>query len=455
VAIIGGGLAGLAAAVALADRGWQIELWEARRRLGGRAGSFRDPHSGELVDHCQHVAMGCCTAMLDLLRRTGLADLLRRDRTLHFFASDGRRYDVAGARWLPPPLHLAPSLLRLGYLTFSERWGIARSLLRLRKLRDAESPDSRTVAAWLDQQSQSPAAIEGFWRVVLVSALGESLERVSLAAARKVFVDGFMSTRDAYEILVPRVPLDELYGQRLIEWLVARGARVHLGERVRQVVGDAGQATHLELADGRHVRFEVVILAVPWRQVAPLVDDRLKQQWPGLANLERIESSPITAVHLTYDRPITDLPHAVLIGRLSQWLFARPAASPRDVSIPRDYDYQVVISASGELRERSAQSIAAQVQAELADVFPEAATATLVKSRVVTQREAVFSVQPGAEQYRPDQQTPIANLMLAGDWTNTLWPSTMESAVRSGYLAAGRVLERAGEQHNLSDWRDG
>ena len=217
MAVVGGGLAGLAAAAALAERGVRVELFEARRQLAGRAGSFRDPATGELVDHCQHVSMGCCTNLADFCRRTGIADCFRRDSRLHFFAPDGRRYDLAANRWLPAPLHLAPSFLRLGYLTLGERLAIARALWKLARMPRCITTHTMTAAdqlsaskgewsmpatepfttagEWLRRNGQSEQSIKLFWEPVLISALGESLERAGPAYARKVFVDGFMVSR--------------------------------------------------------------------------------------------------------------------------------------------------------------------------------------------------------------------------------------------------------------------
>ena len=197
VAIVGGGLAGLAAAVALAERGIRIELFEARKKLGGRAGSYVDRTTGERIDHCQHVAMGCCTNYLDFCRRTGTLELFARHDRLHFFGPDGRRSDLSAARWLPPPLHLAGSLVGLKYLSLADKLAIGQAMLRLMRLKAADPANEKTVLAWLRDQRQSQPAIERFWQVVLVSALGESLDRSSLPAARKVFRDGFLAHRDA------------------------------------------------------------------------------------------------------------------------------------------------------------------------------------------------------------------------------------------------------------------
>jgi squalene-associated FAD-dependent desaturase len=458
IAIIGGGLAGLAAAVALAGKGLPIELYEGRRRLGGRATSFYDSASGEWIDHCQHVGMGCCTNLIDFCRRTGLAEFFRRDRVLCFFGPDGRCCPFRASRWLPAPLHLLPAFWRLRYLSFGERLGIVRAVWELARLgtraapdfvnRDVlnETVDRMGVWAWLFFQRQSTRAIELFWSVVLVSALGEELEKASLWHARKVFVDGFLSAREAYEIDVPRVPLGELYGERLQSWLEQHGVSLHLGTEVKRIVGNDSGITHIELADGSRREVAAALAAVTWKRVRGLFDDALLARLPEIARVDEIDSAPITAVHLWFDREITPLPHAVLVGRLSQWLFNRGQAAETSEA---GYYYQVIISASRSLAGRDRAQVVDEIIGELASIWPVAKEAKLLRWRMVTEQAAVFSVRPGIDQLRPPQQSSLRNLAFAGDWTRTGWPSTMEGAVRSGYLAAEAILKILGRAERI------
>ena len=442
VAVVGGGLAGLAAAVRLAEQGLHVEVFEARPRLGGRAASFRDPKSGMLVDRCQHVSMRCCTALADLCRRTGMADCFQRHRRLHFFGPDGTRCDFAAAWWLPAPLHLLPALLRLKYLCLRDRLGIARAMFRLARDQTGKVDETTTVGAWLRAQGQSEAAIAGFWSVVLRNALAETVDRASLAAARKVFVDGFLASRRAYELELPTMPLAELFDHRLGDWLTNRGVTVHRGCRVRRIDGDGRRAAGLVLGDGSQREFDFFVLAVPWHRVSKLLSSPILEAIPALGDLSQIQPVPITAIHLWFDRPITDLPHAVLVGRLGQWVF-------RDEEIARQarpLHYQVVISGSGELNQRRREEVLAQVRSELEAIWPAARAAQLVRWRMVTEPAAVFSMRPGIQRLRPPQQTPVANLALAGDWTATGWPATMEGAVRSGNSAAEVTLRAAADR---------
>ena len=440
IVIVGGGLAGMAAALALSDKEVEVTLLEAKRCLGGRAGSFDDPLTTETVDHCQHVALGCCIKFLDFCRRTGIASYFRRDRTLRFLSQAGRRCDFTSSAWLPAPLHLGPAFWGLKFLSWRSRVAVARSMRAL--LYRSSSSSDMTTLAWLHEQRQPAEAIEQFWSIVLVSALGESLERASVRAARKVLIDGFAANREAYHLLVPTLPLGELYEQHVAPYLSGRGVKIRLSAPVSRLLDNGQRITGIELASGDTLSAEHVIIALPWRAATRVLQSSiaafLSEPW------QRIESSPITGVHLWFDRPVTDLLHAVLVGRLSQWLFAR-GNGDENVSAAQRHYYQVVISASRMLTGRLASDVIAEVVSDLQAVFPASHEARLLQSRVVTQPEAVFSVTPEFEALRPPQATAIPGLSLAGDWTTTGWPATMESAIRSGYLAANAATVSLGQ----------
>lgn len=445
IAIVGGGLAGLAAAVALSGRGWQVELHEARRFLGGRASSFADPESDELVDYCQHVSLGCCTNLAHLCQTTGLADAFERVNRLHFLGPDGRQHDLATSRWLPAPLHLGPSFLRMGFLSLGERCSIARTLWKLARCKP-RADDPQTIGNWLQRHGQSARAIERFWSVVLVSALGESVDRAALEPARKVFVDGFMATRQGYEVLIPRLPLREIFSTRLHDWLRRRGVVLHLNAPVTRINvaldGGVPRATGLTRAE-RNEDFDAVVVAVPWRRVGELlasVPASVAIPWSGASHLR---ASPITGVHLWFDRPVVPLPHAVLVGRLSQWVFCPPWRASDARQAEGQY-CQVVVSASRDLAGRDRQEIVREVRADLTSIWPAVASATLQRSRVVTDPSAVFSASPDSIQHRPGCDVGIRGLALAGDWIRTGWPATMEGAVRSGFGAAEVLLRQFG-----------
>lgn len=251
---------------------------------------------------------------------------------------------------------------------------------------------------------------------------------MSLAAARKVAVDGFLAHGDAADLLVPTAPLGDLFGDRLVAWLRARGTVVRTATAVTGFDRSGGRIEAVRCG-GEAVACAAAVVSVPWRQAARLLPDLVPDAD------ERLTGSPITAVHLWFDRDVVDLPHAVLVGRVSQWVFRAEAAAGH---------CQVVISASRGLLGGDRERLRDTVVAELREIFPRARDATLLESRIVTDPTAVLSVRPGVEAVRPGPVTPLANLFLAGDWTATGWPSTMEGAIRSGRLAAEAVGRRLG-----------
>jgi squalene-associated FAD-dependent desaturase len=444
IVIVGGGLAGLAAAAALAPRGFRVTVLESRPRLGGRASSFTDQTTGATIDNCQHVSLGCCTNWQHFCRTTGLSEALRWERRMHFIGPDGRVNRFAAAP-LPAPFHLLPAFARLNYLSLRDKWSLAWGLRALARIRpDARS--SQPFSEWLTEHGQTPATIERVWHVVLVSALSETLDRIDVQQARKVFVDAFLAHRDAWEMQVPAVPLDELYSGRLQQWLEGHSASVRVQAGVGRVVFREGGAAGVVLRNAEELPAEHVILAVPHYLVASLLPDEMVAQL-NLSQLEQIESAPISSAHLWFDRPLTELPHAVFVNRLSQWVFNRAATEGADEQ--GRYYYQVVISASRDLRGRAQDDVLAEVVSDLALAWPAARAARLEHARLVTEHKAVISVRPGSDAWRPPQETSVPGLHLAGDWTRTGWPSTMEGAVRSGYLAAESVLRQAGRPERL------
>jgi squalene-associated FAD-dependent desaturase len=431
VLIIGGGLAGLAAASALALRRFQVTVVESRNRLGGRASSFTDTASGQIIDACQHVSMGCCTQFAHFCRSVGIDQFLSPQPTLFFMTPD-RRVSRFGADPLPVPFHLARSLFRVHYLTLGDKIRIGWGMLSLLR---ADPEDDQPLLPWLKKHRQNQRTIDRFWGVVLVSALNESIDRLGLKYARKVFRDGFLGHRKGFEVSIPTVPLARLYGEELLGWFAKQGASIETNAGVRQFEMTDGRISGVQLRDGRVLRADWYISAVPFDRLLDLLPTEVVDSHDEFSRLRNLEVSPITSVHLWFDRKITDLPHVVLVDCLGHWLFNRG-------EIARGEHYlQVVISASHSLRNLGREEIQRQIVAELAHVFPQSAKATLLRGRVVTEQRATFSPAPGVDRWRPTQKTPIPNLVIAGDWTATGWPATMEGAVRSGYLAAEQVRD--------------
>jgi squalene-associated FAD-dependent desaturase len=456
VVIVGGGLAGLAAAACLVNRGLQITLLESRPRLGGRASSFQDPTTGELVDNCQHVSMACCTNLADFCRRVGIDAMLLRVPELVFLDREGK-ISRFRAGLGPAPFHLAGSVLWASFLGVGDKLRLVRGLAQLACSHDLR-PDE-PFENWLLRHGQGQRAIKLFWETVLVSALNERIEQIDVWHARKVFLDGFLRNRNAFQLEIPLVPLGELYGIRLENWLLEHGVTVRLTTGVRTVEQDEdGSVCGVALRSGESLAADFVVLAVPFNRVRGLIPEAMRSGLPTLANLDSLRASPITGVHCWFDRPVCPFDHVVTPGRLIQWVFNHTAIqgrvapslvsgtglASREHVVPKggaSQYLQIVISASYDLLTCDKAAIRDAVISELAEIWPAAKAARLLRWWVVTEHGATFAVRPGVDALRPPQHTPVDGLLLAGDWTYTGWPATMEGAVRSGYLAAQEVLK--------------
>jgi squalene-associated FAD-dependent desaturase len=439
VCIIGGGLAGLAAATALAPYGFDVSLLESRGRLGGRAGSFQDAVTGQLLDTCQHVSMGCCTNFAHFCRRVGINNLLQPQQRLHFMTPDCRM-SVFRADPVPAPLHLARSFWNAHYLTFQEKLRIALGLVALGR---SPAEDDPPFHEWLLAHRQTQRAIDRFWGMVLTSALNETPDRIGLRYARKVFVDGFLRHRRGFEICLPTVPLGRLYGAELLSWLEKHGVQLTLNASAKEVRISGSRVDALAMRHGENIRATWYITAVPFDRLLDLLPLEVSDAHECFRNLRCLETSPITSVHLWYDRPILDVPHVTLVDCIGQWVFNRGKVAGGE------YYLQVVVSASRQFRGLKHEEVEQRIVAELAGLFPQALPAALRRARVITEHGATFSAVPGVDRWRPRQDSPLSNLFLAGDWTATGWPATMEGAVRSGYLAAEALLRRVGREESL------
>jgi zeta-carotene desaturase len=451
VIVIGGGLAGLAAGVALAESGWRVRLFEQRPFLGGRATSYVLP-DGEHVDNCQHVTLGCCTNLDDFYRRVGSADKVKFFGRLVFLDPQGRRGEMQ-AGVLPAPFHMTGSFAAFAPLSLADKVSIGRAMLSILISRgqpaDLAEPGGISMLEWLKRRGQSKGAIERFWRVVLVSALDEELDRTDARYGIDVFWKAFLSNRSGYRVGVPAVPLADLYDGCKVA-IERKGGEVVLRAPARAVRVEVGALTGVEFAAGRVESADAYVFAVPHTAVAELFVPLRAQLGELLANLGRIAVSPITGVHFWFDRPVMTEPFLTLIDANTQWIFNKTAlyglsngASPATAS--QTQYLQLVISASYGLLQKPRQEIIDLCLAEVRQALPAAREAQLVKATVIKEAAATFSPYPGVDRLRPKQETPLEGLYLAGDWTDTGWPATMEGAVRSGYLAAEAVLRNSGE----------
>jgi squalene-associated FAD-dependent desaturase len=445
VAVIGGGLAGLAAGTALAESGFRVTLFERRPYLGGRASSYQHPGTGEVVDNCQHVLLGCCTNLIEFYHRIGVEDRIRWYERMTFLEPGGRA-SVIEPTSLPAPLHTAPSFLRASCLNLSDKLSVAAGLAALTPIAPHDTGES--FLQWLKRHGQTERAIDRFWKTVLVSALNEEIDRISVPYAAQVMRESFLKSRTAGRMGIPTVPLTELYN-RAGDYITARGGDVRFrtsAESFRAEFADVKL-----LLPGGEESFDFVIPAVPFDVLSRMLPDTTAAE-PLRQILSRFETSPITGIHLWFDRQITDLDHAVLLDRTIQWMFHKSkllngrAQGSNAGAVEHNSYVELVVSSSKTLVEKSRQDIIDLALVELREFFPGAREANLVKATVIKEVHATYSPRPGIESFRPSPETVWPRIFLAGDWTATGWPATMEGAVRSGYAAAQCVARVAGRR---------
>ena len=447
--VVGGGLAGITAALDLADAGVPVTLLESRPRLGGATASFT---RGELeVDTGQHVFLRCCTAYRGLLDRLGVtANTVLQDRldVPVLVAGDGpvRRTRLRRGAGLPPPLHLAGALLRYRAVPLFTRLRSVPAALALGRL-DPDDPkvDAQSFGAWLARHGQNAAVMEALWGLVTVATLNARPDEASLALAAKVVRTGLLESADGADIGWPTIPLGRLHGDAGLAALLAAGVEVHASERATEVVRDGERwvvTSAPTRGEGRDFVADLVVLATP-----PTVAGTLAPAESGLdvGALTRLGEAPIVNIHVVYDRPVLDEPFVAVLGSPIQWIFDRSAASAR----PSGTYLALSQSAAQEWVDRPAADLVAEFTAEIARVLPAAAAANVVEAFVTRERSATFRQAPGQAAFRPPVATASPGLAVAGAWTATGWPATMESAVRSGHAAAEHLLAQVASRASV------
>jgi len=474
VAVVGAGIAGIACAVHLAHRGVHVTLIETRKKLGGRATSFSDPRTGEELDNCQHVALGCCTTFLDLCQTLGVRDQIDFSDRLWWIEPGGRITVMRADMALPAPLHLARGFAFARFLTVAERTEIAAAVAAAARA-NRHDWRHRTFAEFLDDTGQSPGALDKFWRPLIISAANAQPERTAASVGIHIVQEGMLANRRSFTLGVPRVPLRRLY-DGAADIVERAGGRVMLGASAGAV-----SPRSVTLRSGEVIHADRVVLAVPVERAGALLEagGATRDDDPRLAMLDAFDPSPILGVHLRFDRPVMTMPHAVLVGRDTQWLFRKDGAG---------CVVHAVISAADDWTSLTEQAATERVLADLrACVFPtlsnrdrnestgESSDASkangqhdpgnaigpgsggsqepkLLRSRVVKEKRATWAPTPKAEANRPPAINPRSpershhpstthpGVILAGCYTDTGWPSTMESAARSGAIAAAAVL---------------
>jgi squalene-associated FAD-dependent desaturase len=431
VAVVGGGLSGLAAALECADAGAEVTLYEARSRLGGA--TFSVQRDGRWIDNGQHVFLRCCTSYLAFLRRLGVDDLVALQPRLRIpVLRPGKPAALLSRNALPAPLHLAPALARYRLLRPSERLRAMRAAAGLRRLRPADPRlDGQSFGDWLSAHGQTAAATDYLWNLIALPTLNLPASEASLAMAVKVFRTGLLDSSDACDIGMPEVPLQRLHGEAAAIALAAAGARVSLATPVRSVRrGGDGLRLQLE-GSSAEADADAAIVAVPHHALARIAPEAADQE-----ALDALGSSPIVNLHVHYDRPVLQEPLAAAVDSPVQWLFDRTRSS----GTAAGQLVAVSLSAADQELAESVATLRERYLPELARLLPDAAGAVVLDFTATREPRATFRAAPGAQRLRPGPRTRVRGLYLAGAWTDTGWPATMEGAVRSGVTAAKAVL---------------
>ncbi len=449
VTVIGGGVAGMSAACALAEAGLRVELVERRGYLGGRASSYLHPGVGEVIDNCQHVLFGCCTNLLGFYRRVGAAERIHWTRAMTMIEPGGRRSRLGpfelGPLRLPAPLHGAPSFLAAKAFTLADKVSLGRAMRAMMKP-SAPEEMHESLGDWLRRHRQTEGALNRFWRLVIASALNAEIDSIAVPYAAKVIRELFLNSAEAGAMGMSTVPLSELYAG-VTPFLAARGGGALVNTPVEGAAWDEGSAKWLIVTRTGELVSDFVVLAMPFEATQKLLPRLpVEEGAETLARqIERHRHGPICSVHLWFDREITELEHAVLLGGEMHWMYNQSR-----LQAGRGGHYiELVVSAARSFAALPREDAIRLALDELGRYFPRVREAKLEKAALVKEMHATFAVPPGIDAHRPAAASPWPNLFLAGDWVQTGWPATMESAARSGHLAAEALCESIGEPRSF------
>ena len=470
VVVLGGGIAGIATALHLLDEGYPVTLVEARRYLGGRVFSFPDHQTGVPVDNGQHVFVGCCTYFIELLKRLGIFQRWYLQPRLRLGISDRRgKVGFLTASVLPAPFHLFPSLLAYPHLGFGDKIWVLTALARA-KLTNRHQPhlEEMSFYEWLKRRGQSERAIQNLWNLVVMPILNDDVRDVSAAMGLMIVQEGMLAGCHSADLGYAADGLLPAIGEPAKEHLSTGGVKLLLGSSVRRLVLENGRIAGAELASGDTVTGQIYVSSLPFDMLCRLLPTAMVEQ-PFFQRLKELQTSPIVNLHLWYDRPVMEESFCAFVDSPLQWVFnktkimsggapneavvgskpaprrsrtshADPDASPGSGMLAEGGQYICIsLSAAWEYIDQPREELTRRFIAEMAQVFSRAKDAVVEQAIVVKQRHATFRCLPGASFRRPGSRTPIPNLFLAGEWTDTGWPSTMESAARSGYNAAQAI----------------
>ena len=453
VIIIGGGISGVSAAVRLVDNGFDVNIIESRGFLGGRSFSFKDKETGIELDNGQHVITKACSMYLDLAERLGILNQWKQQDNFQLQVYDKfNKLAILKSSILPSPFHLAPSFFNYSHLDISDKISICKALYQAKRTnRDNHGLDELPFGEWLAQNKQSSRAIEFFWDLIIMPILNDRVQDVSTTMALMVIQNGLLKYKHNADIGYPLKNLSHLMSTSAIEYLGSRSASFTLSTTVRSLKSGDGQIKSVELQNGVQLDGQIVISAVPVYNLLKILPYE-SLSIPYFRRLEGLHNSPIVNIHLWYDQKVMERKFCAFGDSPLQWVFNEDdkdsdlsSIQPRvgigsQNKIPQHIC--VSLSAAWEYIDQPKEDLIRQFTTEMSLSFPLARQANIIRALVIKQRNATFRCSPGSGDLRPGSHTPYDNLFLAGDWTNTGWPSTMESAVRSGYNAAHAIIDK-------------
>jgi hydroxysqualene dehydroxylase len=441
VLIIGGGLAGLAASVALAEAGCRVRLLEQKPYLGGRARSFRDAATGSVVDNGQHLFMGCYHATLRFLDAIGTSHTVAFDPQLRvrFLDADNKLTELRCPAF-PAPWHLLFGVGLSNSFTFGEKMDVVRMGRALRNAKGAEgkagAPEHLTVEQWLSGLGQRESLRRNFWDLLCIAAMNEDPQITSALLFRRVLRLALFSSPLDSRLGIPRTGLSDCYTEAAARAITGRGGSVEVRRDVRALLVSNGECHGVKLADGTTIEAQTVLSAVPWHVLPKLFPDYTVSTQPFFSRILNLHPAPIISLYLWFDRPVTDLEFVGLRGTTIQWLFNKG----KILGSGENY-VSLVLSGAHDHVARSKEDLLDTALRELRSLLPGMRDARLTHSLVIKERFATFSPCVGVDALRPPAVTPVRGLYLAGDWTDTSLPATIEGAVQSGYTAAEAILQ--------------
>ena len=439
--MLGGGLAGISTAHHLLKYGYGVTLVEKRPYLGGKAFSFHDHQIEDEVDNGQHIFMGCCTQYLNLLETLGTSGKTFLQTKLEIEVElDGKRSHLSSMPFLGP-LHLFPSLMKYKHISFVDKIMTIYAMVIAKftnRAKNIEYLDNQTFYQWLKKHRQTERTIKNLWNLIILPTLNDDVKKVSANMGLMVFQKGFLKKYKDATLGYSTVGLSSLTGKPAEQYIKNKGGYLVMGKSAKSIMVSHGMIDAIKLSDNSLISADAYVSALPFDELLHILPTQLSEI-PFFSHASKLNSSPILGIHIWYDSPIMERNFMTFIDSPVQWVFNKTMMQNRNLNT----NQYICISVSGAWGyiNKSKEYLIDLFSKEMQRLFPKARTASIEKFLVVKQPQATLSCSPGSSLLRPSQKTPIPNMFLAGEWTDTDWPSTMEGAVRSGVFAANFVSE--------------